>query len=103
MLRRKQDRIEAGPFALDVRLENRFLQRLWELARPSLERVTGLAAIGNAYRRVEHAPTVDAFLSEALAEFGIGWTSNELDLARIPDRVDASSSRTIRSARSRGW
>jgi putative hemolysin len=36
------------------------------------------------YRRAESAPTVEGFLSRTLAEVGVSWESNELDLARIP-------------------
>src|SRR5262245_48465505 len=84
MQRRQESRPDAGPFALDVRLEAPFLQQLWDFARPGLESVSGLAAIGRAYKRVENAPDVDRFLVGALAELGIGWTSNEVDRARIP-------------------
>ena len=60
------------------------LRRVWPSARLFLERATGLAELGERYRRAEEAPTLDEFVDRCLDELGIGWDANELDLARIP-------------------
>jgi putative hemolysin len=82
---RKLSRPEAGPVSLDdVEFEHRGLRFLWEMAKPALERATGLAELAEAYRRAEDAATVESFLARIFAELGLRWHVNELDLARIP-------------------
>src|SRR5204862_3035305 len=45
---------------------------------------TGVADIGEGYRRTEDKSTAAAFAAGALRELGSEWHANELDLARIP-------------------
>jgi putative hemolysin len=75
---------ESNPFALDLSFEHPAARAAWALARPWIERMTGMAEIGDAYRRVDDKSTVDAFVEGALRELGIDWHANELDLARVP-------------------
>jgi putative hemolysin len=73
-----------GPFSLDVDIEQPALRFAWAMAKPALEHLTGLAALAQAYRRVEDATTPEAFLSRTFDELGIGWEANEVDRMRIP-------------------
>jgi putative hemolysin len=84
MLERRQGAALSGPFSLDIEIEHPALRVAWTMAKPALERLTGLATLADAYRRVEDAATPESFIARTFAELGIGWDANELDLKRIP-------------------
>jgi len=72
------------PFELALLPKSSALRRIWQVVRPAVEQASGLRQLGIAYERVRDEACAEAFCERTLAELGIRWKANALDLARIP-------------------
>ncbi|HEY3592878.1 MAG TPA: GNAT family N-acyltransferase, partial [Polyangiaceae bacterium] len=78
------DSSHVRPFDLALSPDNHALRWAWQWIRPAVEHATGLRQLSVAYERVRNEASAESFLEKTLAELGIRWKANTLDLARIP-------------------